>query len=482
VSNAGTISGSESYNIGWSGVGLYAGGSVINEAGGTITAPYAVYINGGTGAVTNAGDIRGQNNPGTSIGNWGGAWGGVFLGKGGSVTNLAGATISGFDFGIFATGNAATVMNAGDISGEVGVIALGSAAAVTNSGAIAGAQVGSHFFFGFGPIPLGDGVFMSAGGTVTNKAGGTITGAADGVYIGGGTGTVTNAGTISGTTASVEFAGSGANTLTLETGSTLNGDAIGSTASGATNALGLEGHGTANNNFLNFNTLTEQANANWTLGGDETFGATTVSGRLVVAGDLSGGATTLGDPAGDLAQLVIASTGAWDILGDSGIGLGGSAPSSILNSGLFEKTGGTGTSAIAPGVVNKGTVLVSSGALDIEGAVSGNGTDTISNASTLEFDATVGGGQTAGFTGGGGALDLIDPLGFAGKISGFAASDSLDLSGDWVLSHFSETGNGGMGTLTLSSGSNQLSLHFLGDYTVNDFHVASAATTIITHT
>jgi hypothetical protein len=153
-----------------------------------------------------------------------------------------------------------------------------------------------------------------------------------------------------------------------------------------------------------------------------------------------------------------------------------------LNSGRFEKTDGTGTSAIAPQLVNNGSVLVSSGALDLQGAVSGNGTDTISNASTLELDSTVGGGQTAGFTGGGGTLDLIDPLGFAGKISGFAATDSLDLSGDWVLSHFSDNAGGTLGTLTLASGANQLSLHFLGDYTVNDFQVASAATTIITHT
>ena len=87
---------------------------------------------------------------------------------------------------------------------------------------------------------------------------------------------MTNAGTICGTTASVQFAGSGANTLTLETGSTLNGDAIGSTASGATNALILQGNGTANNNFDNFNTLNVQANADWRLGGDSTFGAATV--------------------------------------------------------------------------------------------------------------------------------------------------------------------------------------------------------------
>jgi hypothetical protein len=480
VSNAGTISGSVANNIGYAGVGLYTGGSVINEAGATITGPYAVYINGGAGTVTNAGDIRGQNNSlGTSNGSFGGFWGGVFLGEGGSVTNQAGATISGFDFGISAMGNAATVMNAGDISGEGGVIAIGSAATVTNSGAITGTKVGSFTFPSGFTFPLGDGVFMNAGGAVTNMGSGTIAGARDGVYIAGG-GAVTNAGTISGTIASIKFAGAGANTLTLETDSTLNGDAIGSTASGATNALVLEGHGTANNNFDNFNTLDVQANGNWTLGGDSTFGATTVSGRLVVAGDASSGATTLGDPAGDLGQLVIASTGAWDLLGDSGIGLGGPAPSSIMNSGLFEKTGGTGTSAIAPQLVNKGSVLVSSGALDFEGAVSGNGADTVSGASTLEFDSTVGGGQTAGFTGGGGALDLLDPLGFAAKISGFAATDKVELSGDWIFSSFSETGNKNMGTLTLSSGSNHLSLHFLGDYAAGDFTIASGTGTTTT--
>lgn len=153
----------------------------------------------------------------------------------------------------------------------------------------------------------------------------------------------------------------------------------------------------------------------------------------------------------------------------------------ISNSGLIEKTGGSGTSTIAPQLVNNGSVLASSGALDLQGAVSGNGADTISGASTLEFDSTVGGGQTAGFTGGGGALDLIDPLGFAGKISSFAATDKVGLSGDWVFSHFSETGNGKMGTLTLASGANHLSLNFLGDYTASDFNIASGATTVITH-
>ncbi len=530
VTNAGTITTSGKY-----GVYLGAGGSVANEAGGTIIGYYGVKISGGAGTVTNAGAISGLGN---EIG--------VYLLGDGSVVNEAGGTISGNE--AVTIDGVGTVTNAGKITGGqvvnlfgggslinetggtisasfVGVVLDGHGTVTNEAGAAISAYHNSNRGFaagvaaGYGDtvknygkiVSNGYGVGIYSGGVVNNFKGGTISGANDigpyggvrimggspvvtnagaisgkvGVYMNaysGGTETVTNAGTISGTIASVEFAGTGASTLTLETGSALIGDAIGSTASGATNALILEGHGTANNNFDNFNTLDVQANGNWTLGGDSTFGATTVSsGTLVVAGDVSGGATTLGGPAWDLAQLAIASAGAWDILDDSGIALGGSAPSFIWNSGLIEKTGGSGTSAIAPPLVNNGSILASSGTLDLQGAVGGKGTDTISDASTLEFDSTVGGGQTAGFTGGG-ALDLIDPLGFAAKISGFAATDSVDLKGDWVFSHFSETGNGKMGTLTLSSGANHLSLNFLGDFMASDFNVASGATTTITHT
>ena len=71
----------------------------------------------------------------------------------------------------------------------------------------------------------------------------------------------------SGGSGSVAFAGSGTNTLTLQTGSTLDGPPLGSTASGATNALMLTGQGTAANNFINFNTLSTKATGEWTLGG-----------------------------------------------------------------------------------------------------------------------------------------------------------------------------------------------------------------------
>jgi hypothetical protein len=450
INNTGAISASVD-----DGAALFAGGTITNSATGSIqgslVGPIAagVFVQGGPGNLQNDGIVKGNNF-------------GAFLLEGGSVTNGAGNAsasisaegvgVSGTSFGLFVTGNPATVTNYGTIDG--------------------------------GPAAGSEGAELDQGGNITNNSGGTISGTGFGVFIASNSAsgaTVTNAGAISGTIASVEFAGTGANTLTLQTGSTLTGDAKGSTAGEATNALVLQGKGTANNNFDNFNTLDVQANAGWTLGGDSTFGATTVSsGKLVVAGDVSGGTTTLGDPAGDLAQLMIASTGIWDIRDDSGIGLGTSPSSFISNSGLFEKTGGSGTSDIAPQLLNKGSVLVSSGTLDLEGAVSGKGTDTISGASTLEFDSTVGGGQTIDFSGG--ALDLLDPQGFSGKIAGFASPDMVQLAGDWNFSSFSETGNGMMGNLTLSSGGTTNTFHFLGDYTASDFSIASGATTIIGHT
>src|SRR6185437_818995 len=201
-----------------------------------------------------------------------------------------------------------------------------------------------------------------------------------------------------------------------------------------------------------------------------------------------------GDAASAVARLQIASGAAWDILDDSGIGLGSSTASSIGNSGLLEKTGGTGTSTITPNVANNGSVLVSSGALDLKGAVSGGtaatpGTDTISGASTLEFDSTVGaanavGSQDIRFTGGGGGtLDLTDPQAFWGEISGFAPTDAIDLLGSWRLSHFSD--HSGVAELTLESGTDKhtsLTLDFVGDFKKKNFDIASGATTVITLT
>ena len=216
--------------------------------------------------------------------------------------------------------------------------------------------------------------------------------------------------------------------------------------------------------------------AGLTIGGTTTFD----NSKTVTQ---SGGSVTLGDASRHAAQLKNEAAGVWNIADNSGIGRGSSALSSISNSGTFEKTGGTGTSTITPAVANALNLLVSSGTLDFKGAVSGTGTDTISGASTLEFDSTLAATQTIGYSGTGGTLELIDPLGYGGShIENFAAHDSVDLAGAWSLLSFSENSGGTLGTLTLKSGTNNVSLEFAGDYSSSDFSLHSGTTTIVSHT
>ena len=227
----------------------------------------------------------------------------------------------------------------------------------------------------------------------------------------------------------------------------------------------------------------------------DTEGTTAVSG-LTIGGTVewentsavnqSGGNVTLGDNiSADEAILYNTAKATYDILDDSGIGLGASAASHIDNPGLFEKTGGTATSAIAPAVTNSGTIEVTAATLDFMGAVTGTGTDTISGASTLEFDAAVStsatvGSQNIGFTGGG-TLDLTDPKAFWGEISDFATTDAVELLGSWAFSSFSENSGGTLATLTLASGATKHAFDFVGDYTRGDFKITSGATSTITY-
>jgi hypothetical protein len=219
-------------------------------------------------------------------------------------------------------------------------------------------------------------------------------------------------------------------------------------------------------------------------------GPTTVSGLTVAgtstffdAGSLtqSSNNVTVGDGAGNASTLAIAATGTWNITDDTGIGLGSSSLSSIQNSGTFEKTGGTGTSTIAPNLANAQNVLVSSGTLDLQGAVTGTGTDSISGPSTLEFDSTIAASQTINFVGGGGGnLFLNDTLGYSGsQIGGFAAGDNVELAGAWSLMQFSASMGGA--TLTMSNGTNQVALNFSGSFQQSDFTVSTSANTFIGH-
>jgi hypothetical protein len=222
----------------------------------------------------------------------------------------------------------------------------------------------------------------------------------------------------------------------------------------------------------------------------ETEGATTISSGLMTSGAVewentgtvtqSVGTVFIGDSNGD--SVILDNLGTYDITDDSGMSDGSSTTSSIQNAGLFEKTGGTGTSVITSNVTNDGTILVSSGKLELEGAVTGTGTDTISGSSKLEFGEGVytsaQGGQDIDFTGGGGGtLALLEPASFYGEISNFGPGDTIKLEDSWKFSALSEVGN--MTTLTLHHGSTKHAFEFVGDYTRSDFSITPGKITTI---
>ena len=202
----------------------------------------------------------------------------------------------------------------------------------------------------------------------------------------------------------------------------------------------------------------------------------------------SGGSTTIGDASGDEAFLQNTAAGTYDILDNSGIAVGASPLSNIKNLGLLEKTGGTGTSVIAPVVTNTGTIEVTAATLAFQGAVTGTGSDEIFGASKLEFHSTVSAGQTVSFAGSGGTLGLTAPARFSGLISGFdtvgaGSNDTIEVARPWVFTGFTENARRG-GPLGSPIPSAQISLTLFGDYNPVHFVTQSGPTgsTLITYT
>ena len=308
---------------------LNNGGSVTS--GGT----FAVVSNNGDVTVTNSGTIRADN--GTAI----------HAGGQAMMNNIAGATISGaadlgggviLVAGAIEANGLLTLNNAGLVAsgGTFAVVSNNSDVTVTNSGAIRADNGVAIQAAGKATVNNLTGGNITAGGTgiiagtldITNAFGATISGGGNGVS---GSGVVRNAGTISGGAASVSFTGPGPNTLALQTGSLLVGDAIG--GQGAFNALVLEGHGAtiSTNNFLNFNLLDVRAGANWVWNTSATTGATigatavngtlTVNGVLVSPVTVNSGGTLAGQ--GTVTGVTVNNGGA--------IAPGATAPLSTLN-------------------------------------------------------------------------------------------------------------------------------------------------------
>jgi Ca2+-binding RTX toxin-like protein len=385
---------------------------VVIDAGVTITNPNytnAVYTDPGSTVfftIQNHGTITGSS-----------AGVGVYLAPGGSVTNGVSASITGGGVGVEIRGAAGTVVNDGSIAASYGVhmysggsvtnaasasitglVAIsGGAGTVLNDGSIAGSAAGVH---------------LTGGGSVTNAAGASITGGFAGVYITGGAETVVNYGSIMST--GVSYGGFGAGIWLISGGSATN--AASGSVSGALNGVEVEG-GTGT--VVNDGRIVGAGAAGVYLpaGGSVTNAATgTITGASDGV-DLSAGGTL---------------TNAGSIFGSGTAGTAVSFGGTTANRLVLDP--GFGFTGVVSGSASASNTLELASAASA-GTVTGLGTQFL-HFSSIVFDA--------------GAKWSVDGVarGFTGTISGFAAGDTIDITGGGALP---ATIIGG-GTLQLDSG------------------------------
>jgi hypothetical protein len=483
MSNAGTLQATLT-GVGGIGTALELFSAVaINTATGVIhSSEYGVRtVYDGSSTVTNAGSISGHA-------------AGVRFEAGGELANTSG--ISSDQFGVrMAQGGTIANGAAGTITGGLaGIDSDNGTAIITNSGSIGSPQVGVQFAeaLGFagalgtltnlvgGVISGGlEGVVLFNGGTVINKLGARISSGIIGILMSGG-GTVTNAGTIQGTVKSVSF-GTGASRLIIAPGAVFLGKATATAGAGNVMELGsaasvgtLSGIGT---NFTNFGFMKLDVGARWSLTGNNkvvageslTLGSTgtvTVAGSLAAAGTLrlsgsgelavaAGGRITVGTVAATAGRINVAPVASGGTL--SGLG---KLAGTISDAGLIDAIGGTLT--LAGDVIGAGTIAVSThAALLAQGRV----------ATSMKF-----------LSGGAETLTLGAPSRATGTISGFVATDTIDLLGTLATGiSFSSATH----ILTVSAASGTIaSLLFGGSYTTASFSFGTDGHggTKITHT
>ncbi len=370
VSNAGSITGTGGSDL----VALFGGGTVTNLATGTISvnnSANAVSISGGTTrTVINSGIIT-NTGPGNATGV-------IIQGAGATntVTNNAGGQISGGFNGIFASNTAVlTLNNDGSISSTRGpAVEATLGGTFTNSGTIAS---------------------TNSNGILTRN-----TAAAE----------VINSGTITGAVNAINFtnAGGGAvgatHTVRLRTGSVLNGNVLGGTA---TDSLILEGTGIESiAKFTNFETLS-MTGSDWTLTNTGVFAtsAEVQSGTLHVNGQLTSPTVTL-DAGGTLAGTgtIIGtvvnngnlapgnSIGTLNITGPYTQAGGSTLTVEVDGSGASDLLSVTGAATVQPGATVR--VLASPGAytagtrstiLTATGGVTGTYDTLTDNAAFVDF-------------------------------------------------------------------------------------------------
>jgi len=353
-------------------------------------------------------------NSGTIIGT---AGTGVQLSSGGVLTNQKGGLIQGGQYGVQVAGG--TVTNAGTILDD----------------AIAGAA-------------------LASGATLNNVASGTIGGVTGVLFTGTGA-SLTNNGTITGTGGVAVQFDAGANSLTLGTGSVLNGSIDGGMGGGQ---IQLAGTGTLSNTIAHFGTgsaLRIANGADWTATGNWTIASVTNAGTFQ-AGTTTSALNLTGNfaqaPAGTLRVALDANgsgskfniTGTAALAGavvvaPSGTFLATSTPYTILSAsdGVTGSFGG-GVSFTTPSALLAATLsydahdaIVTLGQLPVASSSSETANQ---HATAVAFDA--------GLT--------TNPAGFTDAIRGLDQLSTADLASS--LSRLSGESHASLGTTALQTG------------------------------
>jgi hypothetical protein len=146
----------------------------------------------------------------------------------------------------------------------------------------------------------------------------------------------------------------------------------------------------------------------------------------------------------------------------------------VVNSGTLEATGSGGLT-ITGGLANSGMLWANGGNIAINGQVTGDGDATIGNLSKLEF----GGASSTDVTfahDAAGTLQLDDSFDFSGSIAGITNDDKVNLEdilfGTGTSAAYQADLDGAGGTLTVTDGTHNATLHLLGVYDAHSFTLA----------
>ncbi|RWA57997.1 VCBS domain-containing protein, partial [Mesorhizobium sp.] len=188
---------------------------------------------------------------------------------------------------------------------------------------------------------------------------------------------------------------------------------------------------------------------------------TNVDNAISGAGQLGGGSLSLNN------QGTIIATGTQALIIDTGSNV-------TVNSGTLEATGSGGL-MITGGLANSGLIWANGGNVTIEGQVTGTGSATIGNLSQLEFGEASSINVTFA-TDAAGILRLDDSFDFSGKIGGMTSDDKIDLGdilfGAGTSATYQVDQDGTGGTLTVTDGTHNATLHLLGVYDADSFALA----------